>query len=339
MGKFKIGIVGGSGYIGSTLASKLNTKFKIKVIDKSPVPAKLRGKVEYKECNLMNFNELDQALTGLDLVLHTAIIQIPLILEKKRLGYEVNLLGTQNVCKCVDESSSIKGMILSGTWHVFGERAIEGTIDESFGFRPDHVEERARLYALSKIAQEVIVRFHDEMSEKVFGVIRMGTVLGEGMPEKTAANIFISKGLNAEKITPFKHSMYRPMLYVDIGDVSKAFEIYSTKILTGKIKNERNSLSHIVNLVWPEPITIVDLAHIVRRTIIGETKGKIRPPIEVIDEGKPLLFGSTDKKKIQVNLNALHKVLGMRNLKDPRISVEELVRSRLTKNLREKTKA
>jgi len=48
---------------------------------------------------------------------------------------------------------------------------------------------------LAKIAQESIVRFYDEMSEKVFGIVRMGTVLGEGMPEKTAANIFITNGL------------------------------------------------------------------------------------------------------------------------------------------------
>ena len=35
---------------------------------------------------------------------------------------------------------------------------------------------RARLYALSKMAQEAIVRFYDEMSNKIFGIIRMGTV-------------------------------------------------------------------------------------------------------------------------------------------------------------------
>lgn len=68
-------------------------------------------------------------------------------------------------------------------------------IDEEFGFRPDQVETRARLYALSKMAQEAIVRLYDEMSEKIYGVIGMATVLGERMPEKTAANIFISQGI------------------------------------------------------------------------------------------------------------------------------------------------
>lgn len=59
-----------------------------------------------------------------------------------------------------------------------------------------------------------LVRLYDEMSDKIFGVIRMGTVLGEGMPKKSAANIFIDRGLKGETITPYRHSMHRPMLYV-----------------------------------------------------------------------------------------------------------------------------
>lgn len=60
------------------------------------------------------------------------------------------------------------------------------------------------------------------MSDKIYGIIRMGTVLGVGMPERPATNIFITRGLRGEPITPYKHSMYRPMLYVDIEDVCKA---------------------------------------------------------------------------------------------------------------------
>lgn len=111
-----------------------------------------------------------------DLVIHTAIVQIPYINENKRLGYEVNVLGTINVCR------KYWGIILANTWHVMGEREFDGIINEKIGFRPDKVEDRARLYVLSKIAQEVITRFYDEMSDKVFGIIRMGTVLGEKCP-------------------------------------------------------------------------------------------------------------------------------------------------------------
>ena len=243
----------------------------------------------------------------------------------------MNFLGIQNVCKAVDETPAIKGMIFSGTWHVFGERGLNGTIDETFGFRPDKVEERARLYALSKIAQEVTVRYFDEMSTKIYGLIRMATVLGEGMPEKTAANIFISKGLKGEPITPFKHSMHRPMLYVDINDICRAYDAYATKILNGEIRKEENSLAHVVNLCWPKPITIVELAYMVRDVITKLTVGKIKPRVEILDSGQPVLFEEADKEKLKVDISKVHRLLGIKRLKPPQESIEGITRNALTK--------
>ena len=158
--------------------------------------------------------------------------------------------------------------------------------DEEFGFRPDKVENRARLYALSKMAQEATVRFYDEMSDKIFGVIRMGTVLGVGMPEKTAANIFIERGLKGQSITPYKSSMYRLMLYVDIDDICQSFDLYLEKIFNGKIGKSENSLSHIVNVYYPEQITILELAQITKTKIEQLSDGKINPPIEIVQESK-----------------------------------------------------
>ena len=332
MSEFKIGVIGGSGYIGSALADYLSKTFTVKVLDKVPPPRDLEGKVEYQHCDILKHKEVEQTLRGLDLVIHTAIVQIPLITQQRKLGYEVNLLGTQNVCKVVDNTSSIKGMILSSSWHVFGERELDGVVDEEFGFRPDKVEERARLYALSKIAQEVIVRYYDEMSEKIYGLLRMATVLGEGMPEKTAAKIFISRGLKGESITPFKHSMYRPMLYVDINDVCKAFRIYVTRILSGEIRKEKNSLAHVVNLCWPKPLTIIELAHITRNAITKLTEGKIKPRIEIVDKEQPILFEAADKQKVKVNIVKVQRLLGIKRLKDPQESIERIVKKTLQKD-------
>jgi len=276
----KIGIVGGAGFIGLALARHLNKLFKVKILDKKPMPRDFEGKLEYQQCDIRKFDEVEQGLKDVELVIHTAIVQIPLINQAKRLGYEINVLGTQNVCTVVDKNPLIKGMILTGSWHVIGERELRGVIDEEFGFRPDKVEDRARLYALCKICQETIVRVYDEMSKKVYGVIRMGTVLGKGMPEKTAASLFITNGLEGKPLTPFKHSMYRPMLYVDVDDVCRTFEAYVKKILSGEIRKDREDLSNVVNVYWPESITILELAEIVRGVIVKQSKGEIKPEIK-----------------------------------------------------------
>jgi UDP-glucose 4-epimerase len=326
--KPKIAVVGGTGFIGGSLARHLTKGFQVIILDVKPPQEDLKRLVTYRNCDIRNLRQTTKALNDVDLVVHTAIVQIPLINENKSLGYEVNIIGTQNVCRAVEENPNLTGMILAGSWHTVGERELKGIIDEEFGFRPDKVESRARLYALSKIAQESIVRFYDEMSDKIYGVIRMGTVLGNGMPEKTAANIFVRRGLKGEAITPYKHSMHRPMLYVDISDVCRAFEAYAKKIFSKKMKKSDNSLAHIVNVYYPQPITILELAEIVRKSIVECTSGEVRPKIEIVDRGVPLLFAEEDRKHIRVDVTKAEEFLELGKLESPRKSIQEIVKLR-----------
>jgi UDP-glucose 4-epimerase len=325
MNKYVIGIVGGSGFIGFSLARHLSSTFNVKIVDiKEPKDKSF----PFEYCDIRNYEHVKKALANVDLVIHTAIIQIPLINENKRLAYEVNFIGTHNVCRAVDELPNVKGMILTGSWHTIGERGLEGVIDEEFGYRPDKVEDRARLYVLSKIAQEAMVRYYNDMSNKIYGIIRLGTVLGEGMPEKTAANIFIENGLKGKPLTPFKHSMHRPMLYVDVNDACCAFEAYARKILEGEMK--KSNLPDHINIYYPEPITILELAEIVKNAITKLTNGNIVPRIEIVDQGTKQLFHENDKTKFKVDITKSFKVLGINKLTHPRESVERIIRTRLS---------
>lgn len=330
--KSKIGIFGGSGYVGSAIANRLKDKFTVEIFDLKKPSISIPG-VSCKTCDIRDSSQVEECSKDLDVIISTAIIQIPLINEQKRLGYEVNYIGTQNLCEAAYKNPKIKGFIQAGTWHTIGERKLTGLINEEFGFRPDMVEERARLYALSKMAQESIVRYYGEMSDKIFGIIRMGTVLGEGMPEKTAANIFIDRGLKGQSITPYKQSMYRPMLYVDISDICQAYERFIYKILDRSLPKTQNSLDHIVNVYYPEPITIVDLAKIVKETITRETKNTVNPSIEVIDSNQPMLFNEADKEKITVDVSKALKFLGVNRFKSPKESIETIIRIRYASSL------
>jgi len=323
----RIGVVGGSGYVGLSIARNLSEKFEVTILDvKSPEDPNF--KLAFRQCDVRSYESVNNALQGVDLVIHTAIIQIPLINEQKKLGYEVNVVGTQNVCRAVEENANIKGMILAGTWHTIGERSIVGVVDEEFGLRPDKVEERAVKYALSKMAQESIVRLHDEMSEKIYGIIRMGTVLGEDMPKGTAANIFIEKGMKGESITPFRHSMYRPMLYVDINDICKAYSVYAMKILNGECGKNGNSLAHIVNVYYPRPITILRLAEIVKSAITDCSHGEVTPRTEIVDSELPALFTKDDVDRIKVDISKARDYFGLRKLTSPQESISRIVRTR-----------
>jgi nucleoside-diphosphate-sugar epimerase len=92
--RFKVGIFGGCGYVGSSLVRYFLKDFDVKVLDKAPLPVDLKGKVDYAKCDIRNGEEVAVGIDGVDLVINSAIIQIPLINEQKKLGYEVNVLQT-----------------------------------------------------------------------------------------------------------------------------------------------------------------------------------------------------------------------------------------------------
>ena len=115
------------------------------------------------------------------------------------------------------------------------------------------------------------------------------------------------------------------MLYVNIYDICRAFEIYATKILNDEIPNGNNSLAHIVNVYYHEPTTIIELAETVKKAIVESTNGKVQPEIEIVDTNLPPLFTQEDRTQIKVDLKKARELLGLENLKSPKESILELV--------------
>jgi len=327
---YDVAIVG-AGFIGSTLAKYLSHYYKVITFDVNPDPPLLKQvkTVEHRVCDVTHYNEINKKIGKPKVILHTAIIQIPRINEMKDYAYEVNVIGTHNICKAVKDTKEVLGLILCGSWHVFGEREYGTTVDVTFGYRPDKVEERAKLYVISKMLQEGIVRFYNSMvNEKTYGIIRLGTVLGENMPEKTAANIFITNGIQGKPITPFKHTMHRPMLYIAIDDICKVFKSYIDNIIKEHLPTKPSD-NNIYNLFYPQPITILELAESTREAIILHTQGKISPTIKIVDKDLPILFDPNEKQTLKADITETMRFFGIQKLKNPKETISKIVKTRM----------
>jgi len=331
MKSYDVAVVG-AGFVGSSLLKHLSSCHDVVAFDVNPNPPLLEDvDVEHRVCDIRRYGELKAKLGKPKVVIHTAIVQIPAINEMKKQAYNVNVLGTHNICRLVKETPETQGLIITGSWHVFGEREYKGTVDVAFGYRPDKVEERARLYVISKMLQEGIVRFYDSMvSEKTYTIIRLGTVLGENMPEKTAANLFITNGLQGKPLTPYKHTMHRPMLYLYIDDLCKVFGAYVDKILNGELAGS-DSNGGIYNLFNPQPITILELAETIREAISTHTRGKITPKIEIVDKNLPVLFNPDEKQALHADIDKTLSFFKIKALTSPRDAVFEIVKTRCSK--------
>lgn len=328
MNDYDVAIIG-SGFVGTSLAYFLKNTLSVKTFDVLPQSSLLKdSEIPHEIINITDFNSLKQ-IGNPKVIVHSAIIQIPRINEDKNLGYDVNVKGTQNICELVSQNPSIKGMILISSWHTYGEQQLSGILRENIGYRPDMVEDRARLYALSKTIQECLVRFYDEKTpEKIFGALKIGTVLGEGMPKGTAANLFIEKAISGEKLTPYKHSMNRPMLYASIDDICTATKNFVNLIIKQK-KTSKNSIDHIMNMAYPHPISVLDLANIISDSVSQQTNGKIKPEISIVDQGLDEIGSSTDKDNIVLDVSKVQKILNLEKLISPQEQIDILIKKKL----------
>jgi len=86
MRKHIIGILGGSGFVGFSLAKHLSSTFDIKILDvREPKDESL----VFEFCDVRDYEQVKKALKDVDLVIHTAIIQIPYIRRTIVLGGQV----------------------------------------------------------------------------------------------------------------------------------------------------------------------------------------------------------------------------------------------------------
>ena len=306
----EIAVVGGSGFVGSNLAEFLSKENTVRVVDINPTSVE---NVTFKKCDVLDYDLLENSLKNCDVVIDSHIIQIPRINEIKELAFKVNVNGTRNICEVCRKNDS--KLILTGTWHVYGEPPFEkNKIDEDYGYHPERVSERAEFYVINKIMQEMWVRSYSKMYGVKTGILRLSTVLGKGMPEKTAANIFINQALNDKDITPFKSTRYRPMLYVDVNDVNEAIKRF-IEIL--------NSKCEIIHISYQEPITILELGQMIKRLSNSNSEVKVVDNAE--DEFKP-----EDENYCFMDSTRLKTKLGM----DKLISTEESLK-RIIENFRE----
>ena len=322
-------VIIGSGFIGSSLAKYLNDYFSVTTISINSQPDWLiKENISHKICDILDYEKLSNEIQNASIVINSAILRIPKILENNQKGYSVNVLGTENICKIVSKNQKINGLINIGTISVLGEKEIGGIIEEKKGYHPDKLEDRSRLYVITKILQESIIRFFDEIHpDKFFGTLRVDSVIGENMHNDFVVNRFIDQALSGQDISIYKHSQYKMMAFTAMSDICKAVKQLIDLILSNP-KFSYESENHILNLVYSKSYTITQLGNMVKESVVLHSGGKIIPKVMVIDKG----ISEKGEKKFNepvYDLTKIQKILKLDNFISPKIAIDEIIKSRL----------
>ncbi len=212
----KILVTGGTGFLGSYIIKLLVEKgYAVRAIrrsDKLPfwIPAAIFNTVEWMEGDLLDVVALQDAMEGVDAVIHSAAAVSFLKKDRSRM-YQVNVEGSANVVNMALEKNVARLVYISSV-AALGRSGNGGHVTEERKWEESKVNTH---YAISKFKAELQV--WRGMAEGLQGVIlNPSTILGYGDWHSSSCAIF--------KKVYDEFKWYTPGIngFVDVEDVAKA---------------------------------------------------------------------------------------------------------------------
>lgn len=217
----KIFITGGAGFIGSTLASRLCADNEIVLfdnLDRNTLQHSELGKnknIRLIQGDVLDFNAVNQAMAGADIVVHAAAIAgIDTVIKSPVRTMEVNMIGTANVLRAA-MNNKIKDRVLDfSTSEVFGSMAYR--VSETTQTVAGSAGEARWVYAVSKLAGEHLAHSYFKEFDLPVVTVRPFNVYGPGQTGEGALQIFVRRALKNEPITIYGDgTQIRAWCYID----------------------------------------------------------------------------------------------------------------------------
>ena len=275
----RIGITGGSGFIGSAVADRMIAAgHDVVLLDTRPPQ---RTDLAYRHVDVLDLGAVVQATRDVETVFHLAgMSDASDVLAHPVSAVQANVAGTANAFEA-SRRNEVRRTVLASTAWVYAGAHGEVPIDED---APFHLPSAGHIYTSSKITEELIAHNYCELYGTPFTILRYGDAYGPGMSENYVIPRFVRNALDGEtNIVNGDGSQFRNYVYVD--DLADAH----VAALSGDAENE------VFNLKGPEPITIRRIAEEVR-DLLGAPFTIAGGPLEPGDYAGRVISGEKAKR-------------------------------------------
>ena len=271
--KRKYLVTGGAGFIGSHLVESLVNKRKdVRVLDnfltgKRENIADFIDEIDFIEGDIRDFSTCEQALDGVDFVLHQAALpSVPRSIEDPVLTNAINVVGTLNLLAASKEAK-VKKFVFASSSSVYGD-------DPNLPKREGTEGAPLSPYAVTKLVGEKYVRIFSEIYGLGTVSLRYFNIFGPRQdPDSQYAAV----------IPNFITSMERgesPRIFGD-GEQSRDFTFVANVVKANMLALESEEISgEVLNIACGDRITVNTLCEKIRhffRKDIDPVHDKPRP--------------------------------------------------------------
>jgi nucleoside-diphosphate-sugar epimerase len=221
-------LTGGSGFLGTAILHELLDETSIqqlkevRVLDLNPPEKRFTEQLTFIQGDLKDLSILQEACTGVDLVIHSAaIVDWGTKSEKEVMG--VNYEGTLNVIEAC-RSRQVKGLVFTSSLDVLFDGRNLINVDEATPYPDRH----STSYCLSKYRAELKVLEANDQLLKTCS-LRPADIYGEGDPYHIGSLINMAKGGFYVRLGNGK-SMCQ---HVYVGNVAQAHVLAAAALLNG----------------------------------------------------------------------------------------------------------
>ncbi|MCK5023166.1 MAG: SDR family oxidoreductase [Candidatus Aenigmarchaeota archaeon] len=251
-------VTGGLGHIGSKLIVELSKRkdvSKIVILDNLHTQRycslmNLPDNVKYRfiEGDVINENDLKNAIRNVDIIIHlAAITNAPETMKFPELTKKVNYDSVKMMLE-IAKKEGVKKFFFPSTTSVYGH--AQGMIDESYTkCKP------LTPYAEYKLkAEQEVIKANGNMKTCV---ARFGTVYGYsiGMRFHTAVNKFIFQAINKQPITVWEDALNQKRPYLDLEDSIRFIQFFmdnNDDDFFGRVYNvltENTTVRNVINII------------------------------------------------------------------------------------------
>ncbi len=254
----RVGVTGGSGFIGSHVVDHLLAAgHDVVVLDHRVQPH--RKDVGFEDVDILDAASLVSATKGMDVIFHLAAVSnVDYAFRYPVYTVNLNVLGTTHVLEAA-RANAIRQVVFASTVWVYTGTRGSGVLDEE---SPFYLPDAGHVYTSTKIAAEMIIQNYGSLYGQNFTILRYGIPYGPRMREELVIPIFVRRALAGEPLTiRGSGEQYRNYVYID--DLAHAHLL---------VLGNEHAYRQVYNLEGKDPITIRMVAETVREVIGGHIR-------------------------------------------------------------------